>query len=89
MDWIPEYAHRMDIPSVDEFPMTMYSEPIGDRGSIPFPDLQNVTNFYRMPRHSVLEGWPVFRRMAAIDDMAPYIPAEEEEKCKIERSFNK
>ena len=36
MDWIPEYANRMDIPSVDEFPMTLYSGPIGDHGRIPF-----------------------------------------------------
>jgi hypothetical protein len=26
MDWIPEYANRMDIPTVDEFPKTLYSE---------------------------------------------------------------
>ena len=45
MDWIPEHANRMDIPSVNEFSMTMYAEPIGDRGSIPFPELQNITNF--------------------------------------------
>ena len=56
MDWVPEYAHRMDIPSVDEFPMTLYSGPIDDRGRIPFPELQNVTNFDRMPRRNILEG---------------------------------
>jgi hypothetical protein len=88
MDWIPEYAHRLDIPSADEFPLTMYSGPIGDHGSIPFPELQNVTNFYRMPRRSVLEGWPVYRRMAAIDDMVTYTPADEEKDCKMERSFD-
>ena len=88
MDWIPEYAHRMDIPSVDEFPLTMYSGPIGDHGSIPFPELQKVTNFDRISRRSVLEGWPVYRRMAAIDDMVTYTPADEEEDCKMERSFD-
>jgi hypothetical protein len=88
MDWIPEYANKMDIPLVDEFPMTLYSEPIGDRGRIPFSDLQNVTNFYRMPTHSVLERWPVFHRMSELDNMIQYIPDEEEEKCKIERSFD-
>ena len=87
MDWMPEYANRIDIPSVDEFPMPIYSGPIGDRGSILFPDLQNVTNFYRMSRRSVLEGWPVFCRMAAKDDMVQYIPAEEEVECKIEHSI--
>ena len=66
MNWIPEYANRIDIPSVDEFPMTLYSGPIGDRGRIPFPDLQNVTNFYRMPTLSVLKGWPVFYRMSEL-----------------------
>ena len=45
MEWIPEYAHRRDRPSVHEFPMTLYSGPIGDRGRIPFPELQNATNF--------------------------------------------
>jgi hypothetical protein len=88
MDWIPEYANRMDIPSVDEFSMTLYSGPIGDRGRIPFPDLQNVTNFYRMPTRSVLEGWPVLHRMSELDDMIQYIPDEEEEECKIEHSFD-
>ena len=88
MDWIPEYAHRMDIPSIDEFPITLYSGPIDVRGSIPFPDLQNVTNFYRMPRRNVLEGWPVFHKMAELDDMVQYIPTEEEEECKIERTFD-
>jgi hypothetical protein len=88
MDWITENAHRMGIPLVDKISMTMYSGHIGDRKSIPFPDLQNVTSFYHMPRRSVLEGWHVFRMMAAIDDMVQYIPAEEEEECKIERSFD-
>ena len=68
--------------------MTLYSETIRDCGRIPFPDLQNVTNFNRMPRCIVMEGWPVYRRMAEIDDMVTYIPAEEEEKCKMERSFD-
>ena len=45
MDWIPEYAHRTDIPSVDEFPLTLYSGPISERGMIPFPELKNVTTF--------------------------------------------
>jgi hypothetical protein len=68
--------------------MTLYSGPIGDRGTIPFPDLQNVTNFYRMPRRSVLEGWPVFHKMVKMDDMVRYIPTEKEEEYKIERSFD-
>ena len=88
IDWIPEYANKTDIPSVDEFPLTLYSRPVGDCGKIPFPDLQNVTNFNRMPRRSVIEGWPVYRRMAEIDDMITNIPAEEEEECKMERSFD-
>ena len=50
MDWVPE------IPSVDEFSMTLYSGPIGDRGRIPFPELQNVTNLDRMPRRNILKG---------------------------------
>jgi hypothetical protein len=41
-----------------------------------------------MPRRSALEEWHVFRRMAAIDDMVQYIPAEDEEDCKTERSFD-
>ena len=49
--------------------MTLYSEPIGDRGTIPFRDLQNVTNFDRMPRLNVLEGWPAFHKMAELDDV--------------------
>ena len=88
MDWIPEYAHRTDIPSVDEFPLTLYSGPIGERGRIPFPELQNVTNFDRLPRRNILEGWPVYRRMAEIDDMVTYIPEDDEEECKMERSFD-
>jgi hypothetical protein len=88
MDWIPEYVNRMDIPSVDEFQITMYSGPIGDHGTVPFPDLQNVNNFDRSPRRNILEGWPLVHRMAELDDMAQYIPTEEEEECKIERSFD-
>ena len=88
MEWIPEYAHRWDRPSVHEFPMTLYSEPIGDRGRIPSPELQNFTNFDWMPRRSILEGWPVYRRMSAIDDMVTYTPADDEEECKMERSFD-
>ena len=86
MDWIPEYANRMDIPSVDDFPMTLYSGLIGDRERIPFPDLQNVTNFFRMPTRSVLEGWPVSHRMSELDDMIQLLPDEKEEECKLERS---
>jgi hypothetical protein len=88
IDWIPEYANRMDIPSVDEFPMTLYSGSIGDCGRIPLPDLLNVTNFYRMPTRSKLEGWSEYHRMSEIDDMIQYIPDEEEEECKMERSFD-
>ena len=73
---------------MDEFLMTLYSGPISDRGSVSFPDLQNVTNFDRMPRRNVLEGWPVFHKMAELDDMVQYIPTEEEEECKIERAFD-
>jgi hypothetical protein len=87
MDWIPEYSNMIDIPSVDEFSMTLYSGAIGDRGRIPFPDLQNVTNFYRMPTRSVLEGWPVFHRMSEIDDIISYIIYDDDEECKMERSF--
>ena len=76
MDWIPEYVHIPDIPSVDEFPMTLYYGPIGERGTIPFHELQNFTNFDRMPRRNILEGWPVYRSMAEIDDMVTYIPEE-------------
>ena len=83
MDWVPEYAHRMDIPSVDEFPMTLYSEPIAYRGRILFPELQNVTNFDRMPRRNILEGWLVYRRMAEIDDMVTYTNADDDEECKM------
>ena len=88
MDWIPEYGHRTDIPSVDEFPLTLYSGQIDERGRIPFPELQNFTNFDRMPRRNILEGWPVYRRMAEIDDMVTYIPEDDEEECKMERSFD-
>jgi hypothetical protein len=73
---------------VNEFPMTLYSGPIGDHRRVPFPDVQNVTSFYRMPTRSVLEGWPVFHRMSELDDMIQHKPEEEEEECKIERSFN-
>jgi hypothetical protein len=55
MDWVPEYANRIDIPSVNDFPMTMYSGDIGDRGRIPFPELQNVTNLDCMQTRSVLK----------------------------------
>jgi hypothetical protein len=58
MDWVPEYANRIDIPSVDDFPMTLYSRDIDDRGRIPFPELQNVINFDRMQTRSVLEDGP-------------------------------
>ena len=68
--------------------MTLYSGPIGDRGRIPFPELQNVTNFDRMPRRNILEGWPVYRRMAEIDDMVTYTSADDEEEYKMERSFD-
>ena len=71
MDKIPEWTYLRGF----EFPMSMNSRSISDRRSILFPDLQNVTNFYRTSRRSVLEGWPVFRCMAAIDDMVQYIPA--------------
>jgi hypothetical protein len=47
-----------------------------------------MTNFDRMPRRSELEGRPVFHRMAEIDDMFTYMPAKEEEECKMERSFD-
>jgi hypothetical protein len=56
IDWLPEYENRMEVLSVEEIPMTIYSGPIGDRGTIPFPDIQNVTNFDRMPRRNVLDG---------------------------------
>ena len=88
MDWIPEYVHRADIPSVDEFPLTLYSGQIDERGRIPFPELQNFTNFDRMPRRNILERWPVYRRMAEIDDMVTYISEDDEEECKMERSFD-
>ena len=68
--------------------MTLYSGPIGDRGRIPFPELQNVTNLDRLPRRSILEGWPVYRRMAEIDDIVTYTPADDQEECKMERSFD-
>jgi hypothetical protein len=51
-------------------------------------DLQNVTNFYRMPIRSVREGWLVFYRMSELDDMIQYISDEEVEECKMERSFD-
>jgi hypothetical protein len=69
MNWMSEHANRMDIHTVDKFPMTLYSGPIGVRETIPFPDLQNVTNFDHMPRRNVLEGWPVFHKMVKLDDM--------------------
>jgi hypothetical protein len=69
MVWIPEYANRMDIPTVDEFPVALYSKPTGDHGTDPLPDQQNITNFDRMSRRNVLEGWPVFHKMAELDDM--------------------
>ena len=56
MDWIPEYVHMTDIPSVDEFPMTLYSGLIGERGKIPFPELQNFTNFDRQWKMPHLHG---------------------------------
>jgi hypothetical protein len=77
----------MDIPSVDEIPMTLNSGAIGDHGRIPFPVLQNVTNFYRMPTRSVLEEWPVFHRMSEIGDIISYIIDYNDEECKMERSF--
>ena len=67
--------------------MTLYSGPMGDRGRIPFPELQNVTNYDRIPRRSILDGWPVYRRIAEIDDMVTYIPEDDEEECKMERSL--
>ena len=71
-----------------EFPMTLYSGPIGDLRMNPFPELQNVTNFDRMPRRNILEGWTVYRRMAEIDDMVTYTSADDEEECKMKRSFD-
>jgi len=56
MNWVPEYANRTDIPTVEDFPMTLYSGSIGERGRVPYPELQNVTNFDRMQTRSVLEG---------------------------------
>ena len=50
-------------------------------------DLQNVTNFYRTPTRSVLEGWPVFHEISEIDDMIYYSLDDDVEECKIERSF--
>ena len=41
-----------------------------------------------MPRRNILEGWPVYRRMAEIDDMVTYIPENDEEECRMERSFD-
>ena len=44
---------------------------------------------YRILRTSnILEGCPVYRRMAEIDDMVTYIPEVEEEECKMERVFD-
>jgi hypothetical protein len=40
-----------------------------------------------MPTRSVLERWPVFHRMSELDDMIQYMPDEEEEECKMERSL--
>jgi hypothetical protein len=73
---------------VDDFPMTLYSGPIPDRKTVSFPDLQNFTNFNHMPWRDVLEGWPVFHKMAELDDMVQYIPTEEEKQCTIERIFD-
>ena len=88
MDWIRDYVHRTDIPSVDEFPLMLYSGQLSERGSIPFPELQNFTNFDLMPTRNILDGGPVYRRMAEIDDMVTYNHQDDEEKCKIERSFD-
>ena len=41
-----------------------------------------------MPRRNILEGWPVYRRMVEIDDMVTYTPADDDEECKMERSFD-
>ena len=41
-----------------------------------------------MPRRSILEGWPVYRRMTEIDDMVTYTPAAAAAECKMERSFD-
>ena len=87
MNWVPEYANRTDIPAVEDFPMTLYSGNIGERGRVPFPELQNVTNFDRMQTRSVLEGWPVFHEMSEIDDMIYYSLDDDVEECKMERSF--
>ena len=57
-------------------------------GRIPFPELQNFTNLDRMPRRNILEGWPVYRKMDEIDDMVTYIPEDDEDECKMERSFD-
>jgi hypothetical protein len=85
MDWIPENVHRTDIPTVDDFPWTLYSGYLRNRGIIPLPELQNFANFDLMPERNVLKGWRVFHSMAEINDMAHYVPIEEEE-CKVERS---
>ena len=41
-----------------------------------------------MPRRNILEGWPVYRRIAEVDDMVTYILEDDEEECKMERSFD-
>jgi hypothetical protein len=66
--------------------MTLYSGNISNRGTVSVSELQHFTNFDLMPWRDVLEGWHVFHKMAAIDDLVDYISTKEEE-CKIERSF--
>ena len=41
-----------------------------------------------MPRRNILEGWPVYCRMAEIDDMVMYTTEDDEEEYKMERSFD-
>ena len=41
-----------------------------------------------MPRRNILEGWPVYRRMAEIDELVTYTHQDDEEECKMERSFD-
>jgi hypothetical protein len=63
--------------------MDWLPEPSGDRGTISFSDLQNVTNFDRMPRRNVLERWLVFYKMAELDDMVWYISTKKRRSVKL------
>jgi hypothetical protein len=65
----------------------LYSGSRNNQENISFPELQTFPNFDRMPWRNVQEGWPVFHKMAKIDDTAHYVPIEEEE-CKKERLFD-